>query len=73
MEALCKAHRDKVSHKNRRVAQAMLRLLKGWKKNYDGHVYHCGDCNGYHVGRPDMRMHKRKIKRANARVLNETR
>ena len=63
MEVLCKVHRDKVSHKTRRDAQAALRLLKEWRR-YDGHVYRCHDCNGYHVGRPNRRVRRKKFRRA---------
>lgn len=49
----------KHSHKSSGAAEAQLRGLVQ-RKGYDGHVYPCIYCQGWHVGRRKKNTHRNK-------------
>lgn len=49
----------KVSH-SRGMAEAQLRSIHRMNPDYNGHVYPCVQCQGWHVGRAKKFAHKNK-------------
>ena len=49
----------KVSH-SRGMAEAQLRSIHRMNPDYNGHVYPCERCAGWHVGRAKKFAHKNK-------------
>lgn len=41
----------KLSHQTAQQARGQLISLKRRRRGYNGRVYHCRHCGGYHVGR----------------------
>lgn len=52
----------KVSHPSRGAAEAHLRSLTKLDTSYDGKVYPCIYCHGWHIGRAKKLLHKNKYK-----------
>lgn len=56
----------KHSHRSIGAAEAHLRSLKAKRKAYDGDVYACDKCHGWHVGRERAAAHRDKYARRRA-------
>lgn len=50
----------KVIQPSRGAAEAQLRSLKKIKPAYNGHVFPCIHCQGFHIGRKRQDAHKNK-------------
>lgn len=51
----------KISHPSRGKAEAALRAIKKQKEEYQGHVYPCIYCQGFHFGRNQVGIHQSKF------------
>lgn len=52
----------KQSHSTREEAQRHLKALRHKMCKYDGEVYPCLSCRGFHVGRPRKGTHQNKYR-----------
>lgn len=51
MKMTCCPKTWKQVHYTREEAQSHLRSLRQKRSDYNGEVYHCSACGGFHVGR----------------------
>jgi len=57
---ICAATKKRI-HPNQGMAEASLRSL--WKRrDYEGHVYPCTSCQGWHIGRLKKGAHVNRYK-----------